>query len=360
MPNQLPSLKHSIYYTLVLAISVVFYYYHNPLKTNPSQQVQPAIMTSLISRTVVKKVRSIETAEGAGAVVRRSIGSPALRNISPFLMLDHFRISEGSGFPDHPHRGQTTVTYMLEGQVQHEDFAGHAGTIGPGDLQWMNAGRGIMHAEMPIHRDEKGNKLPDPIGLQLWIDLPKDAKKDPPSYQEFKSSQIPTALPRPTEPVETEGQGWVAKVVAGRSHGVESPVKLPRAGGVTYIVVDLQPGGRIFQEIPKGYQAFIYTLKGKIRVGQGEVYEQFHTLVLSNDVKDEQREENGVWIENADAAEEAKLTLISGEPLDQGVFQYGPFVLTTREEVQQTLIDFQLGKNGFERAAGWRSTIGGR
>ncbi len=121
-------------------------------------------MARAVSRGIAKKVRSIETAEGAGAVVRRSIGTPALRNISPFLMLDHFRITEGAGFPDHPHRGQITLTYILEGQSQHEDFAGHAGTIGPGDVQWMNAGHGIMHAEMPIHRDASGNKLPDELG----------------------------------------------------------------------------------------------------------------------------------------------------------------------------------------------------
>ncbi len=149
-----------------------------------------------VSRSVAKKVRAIETGEGAGATVRRSIGTPALRNISPFLMLDHFRIPEGAGFPDHPHRGQTTVTYLLEGTSKHEDFAGHAGTIGPGDVQWMNAGHGIMHAEMPIHRDADGNKLVDPVGLQLWVDLPKEAKRNHRAIKSTVRHRYPQLKPK--------------------------------------------------------------------------------------------------------------------------------------------------------------------
>ncbi|EPQ25631.1 uncharacterized protein PFL1_06811 [Pseudozyma flocculosa PF-1] len=295
-----------------------------------------------ISRFVVKKVPAIETAEGDGARVRRSI--------------------EHAGFPDHPHRGMTTVTYLLEGQVQHEDFAGHAGTIGPGDVQWMNAGKGIMHAEMPIHRDAQGNKLVDPNGLQLWLDLPAVAKKEPPAYQEYKADMLPTAKPRASEPVETEGHGWTVKVVAGESHGAKSPIELPQNGGVVYVDVRLEGKGRIFQEIPRGFNAFMYTLKGKVRVGddaQGAVYDRYHTMVLSNEPESGA---NGVWIENAsdDVSDEARFILVAGEPLSQGVVQYGPFVMTNRAEIQQTLMDFQYGANGFERAPGWKSKIGGR
>lgn len=349
-----------------------------------SQQTQTRNMSlaaaRTISRGVAKKVRSIETAEGAGAVVRRSIGTPALRNITPFLMLDHFRIAEGAGFPDHPHRGQTTCTYIIDGHSQHEDFAGHAGTIGPGDVQWMNAGHGIMHAEMPIHRDENGNKLPDPVGLQLWVDLPKEAKKEPPSYQEYRAAQIPTAeetqAQKQEEGSSVEGEkGWKIKVVAGESHGVKSPIELPKNGGVLFLDIHLEPEGSVYQTIDPRYNAFIYTLEGSIVVGDhssssstgeeeklafnpstkstpGEVVQPYHTLVLTKDG------EKGVRITNPSKHAKARMVLVAGEPLDQEVYQYGPFVMTNRQEIQQTLIDFQTGSNGFERAPGWKSKIG--
>ncbi|CDR99536.1 related to Pirin [Sporisorium scitamineum] len=324
------------------------------------------------SREVAKKVRSIETAEGAGAVVRRSIGTPALRNISPFLMLDHFRIGEGAGFPDHPHRGQATLTLILYGQSQYEDFAGHSGTIGPGDVQWMNAGHGIMHAEMPVHRDAAGNKLPNPVGLQLWVDLPKEAKKEPPSYQEYRAAQIPTVLPKDDD----NERGWKIKVIAGESHGVRSPIELPKNGGVLLLDIHLEPSGTVYQTIDPRYNAFIYTLEDNIVVGDhtpttttpstgerltfnpstaaipGEVVEPYHTLVLSKDG------EAGVRITNPSEEKGARLVLVAGEPLDQEVDQYGSFVMTNRQEIQQTLIDFQTGSNGFERAPGWKSKIG--
>lgn len=330
-----------------------------------------------ISREVTKKVFAVETPEGAGAVVRRSIGTPQLRNFSPFLMLDHFKVAEGAGFPDHPHRGQATVTYMLDGQFQHEDFCGHAGKIGPGDLQWMIAGRGIMHAEMPIHRDAQGKKLPDPVGLQLWVDLPKANKMDEASYQEFSKDKVPLAEPRADQPVETEGQGWHVKVIAGESHGVKSPVRTPERGGCDYYDIRLDaPGARIFQQIPTGYNAFIYSFgDANIKVGDAsstasqQTYEPYNTLVLSNkaQISDPKvdpstvPQENGVWVEHAGKqGQEARLVLIAGEPLDQRVFQHGPFVMTSREEIMQTFMDYQSGSNGFERAPGWKSKIGGR
>lgn len=325
-----------------------------------------------LSREVAQKVYAVEQSEGVGARVRRSIGTPQLKNLSPFLMLDNFRVAEGAGFPDHPHRGQTTVTYMLEGQFQHEDYCGHAGTIGPGDLQWMIAAKGIMHAEMPLHRDEKGNKLPDPVGLQLWLDIPKENKMDEPSYQELTAKQVPEAHPRADQPEETEGKGWKVKVIAGESHGVKSPVRTPAHGSCWYLDVTLdKPGDRIFQEIPTGFNSFIYTLgPANIRVGGSEkIQEPYHTLVLSNkaQVSDPHTDpatvpqENGVWIEHAGKeGEQARLVVIAGEPLDQKVFQMGPFVMTSRDEVMQAYFDFQAGRNGFERAPGWRSKIGAR
>jgi redox-sensitive bicupin YhaK (pirin superfamily) len=295
-----------------------------------------------ISRTVVKKVLSVETPEGAGALVRRSIGTMNLRNLTPFLMLDHFHVSPGAGFPDHPHRGQATVTYMLEGESNHEDSAGHKGTIEAGGVQWMCAGRGIIHAEMPVHEQGK----PDPRGLQLWVDLPKQYKMVEPSYQELGPSEIPTAYPEgPDGPVKV-------KVISGKSFGVESPVR--PLGGCWYMHFIYKNKTSVFQDIPAGWTTFLYILKGSVTVGEEKVTNKaFYTIVLSGE-----KNESGVKL-TADE-DGTEFVLIAGEPLDQEVHQYGPFVLASKEDVRKTLIDYQLGQNGFEKAHTWRSEIGNR
>ncbi|KAF9532934.1 RmlC-like cupin domain-containing protein [Crepidotus variabilis] len=298
---------------------------------------------SAVSRQVVKKVLAVETPEGAGALVRRSIGSMTLRNLTPFLMLDHFHVSKGAGFPDHPHRGQATVTYMLEGSSKHEDSAGHKGTIETGGVQWMCAGKGIIHAEMPVHADG----VPEPRGLQLWVDLPKQYKMVEPSYQELGPNQIRVAYP--------EGQNGPTKirVISGKSHGVESPVR--PLGGCWYFHVIFEKEGTIFQEIPAGWTSFLYIWKGSIKVGPKESaldVPTFHTAVLSAE-----ETETGVSITGTAGTE---FVLVAGEPLDQTVFQYGPFVMTTKEEIQKTLIDYQMGQNGFEKAHKWKSEIGNK
>ncbi|KAL1706144.1 RmlC-like cupin domain-containing protein [Schizophyllum commune] len=297
------------------------------------------------SRSVVKKVYAVETPEGEGALVRRSIGSMSLRNLSPFLMLDHFHISKG-GFPDHPHRGQATVTYMLQGTSNHEDSAGHAGTLRQGGVQWMTAGRGIMHAEMPVLK--KGE--PEPDGLQLWIDLPKQYKMMEPNYQELDPESIPTAYP------EGKDGPTQIKVISGKSYGVESPVK-PYGGCWYFHVIMSQKGSSIFQDIREccGWTAFIYLFKGAVTVGDETTpNEKYHTLVLDSG-KDG---ETGVSITSAEDGTE--FVIVAGEPLDQPVVQYGPFVMTSREEIQKTFLDYQMGINGFEGAREWKSKIGGR
>lgn len=259
-------------------------------------------------------------------------------------MLDHFKGGEG-GFPDHPHRGQTTVTYMMEGAFLHEDSAGHKGKLGPGDVQWMVAGRGIIHAEMPV----KGPGVPNPEGMQLWVDLPKAHKMVDPSYQELNHKDIPSAYP------EGEG-GPVIKVISGTSHGVESPVR--PLGGCWYFDIAFQKEGQsIFQDIPQGWTAFMYTYAGKLLVnstdqGSGAAHEEFHTLVLSSSGN-----ENGVRL--AAATDNTRVFLIAGEPLDQPVVQYGPFVVTSESEVHQAINDYRNGRNGFEKALSWKSEIGG-
>ncbi|RXW24121.1 hypothetical protein EST38_g1730 [Candolleomyces aberdarensis] len=295
---------------------------------------------SRVSRHVVKKVLAIEQSEGAGARVRRSIGSMNLRNLTPFLMLDHFRIGKGAGFPDHPHRGQATVTYMLQGSSRHEDSAGHKGTIVAGGVQWMCAGKGIIHAEMPVH--DEGH--PEPVGFQLWVDLPKQFKLVDPSYQELGPEGIPTAYPEgPDGPVSI-------KVISGKSHGVESPVR--PLGGCWFFHVKFTKKGTFFQEIPAGWTTFAYVFKGGVSVDEDPTrLESYNTLVFSSE-----SDQSGVSITALD--DETEFILVAGEPLDQTVFQYGPFVMTTKEEIQGTLLDYQLGRNGFEKAHTWKSEIG--
>ncbi|OAX44600.1 hypothetical protein K503DRAFT_678410 [Rhizopogon vinicolor AM-OR11-026] len=296
---------------------------------------------NLTSRNVVKKVLAVETAEGAGARVRRSIGSMNLRNLTPFLMLDHFHVSEGAGFPDHPHRGQATVTYMLEGSSRHEDSAGHAGTIETGGVQWMCAGKGIIHAEMPVH----GQGVPEPRGLQLWVDLPKEFKMVEPSYQELSPEAIPTAYP------EGKDGGIDIKVISGKSHGVESPVR-PLGGCWFFHVTMKNAGATMFQDIPAGWTAFVYIWKGAVSIDENSpVQESFHTLVLSN-------EDGETGVQLTAGEDDTQFVLIAGEPLDQTVFQYGPFVMTNQEEIQSTLMDYRTGRNGFEKAHTWKSKIG--
>ncbi|KAG0200193.1 hypothetical protein BGX28_006675 [Mortierella sp. GBA30] len=285
------------------------------------------------SRSVIKSVLSKEQSEGVGARVRRSIGRPELRNHDPFLMLDEFDSDATGGFPDHPHRGFETVTYMLEGQVQHEDFAGHRGTIGPGDLQWMTAGRGIVHSEMPVKSHTRVH------GLQLWINLPREHKMCEPQYQELLDGQIPRATPQ---------DGVTVKVIAGESHGVKSQVYTRTL--TMYLDYKMDKSKKVEQSIPSTYTGFIYVLKGKVYIGEKEFEgKAHHTLTFSED--------GAETIKICTKDEDTHFVLIAGEPLKEPIVQHGPFVMNTQEEIYNTFVDYQFSKNGFERAKHWRSTI---
>src|SRR5277367_5160057 len=318
-------------YTFIAIIIVIIL--HQTLQQQKTQSTK-AMSSPFTARTVTKVVKAIEQAEGVGARVRRTIGTRSLRNLSPFLMLDHFAVPYGAGFPDHPHRGQETVTYMLDGAFQHEDFVGHAGKIETGDLQWMTAGKGIMHSEMPVK--QPGNK-PN-VGLQLWVDLPEKHKLTDPRYQELRDADIPRA--KPDEKVEI-------KVISGDSFGVKSPVQT--LVGVWYLDVKIAAGGKVSHALPEGWTTFMYTLTGRPSIAGKEV-EPFHTVVLST-------EGEGITVEN-NGTEEARFVIISGEPLDQRVVQHGPFVMTSEEGIYDAMRDFSSNSNGFERAKGWRSEIG--
>jgi len=277
-----------------------------------------------------KKFENKEQDEGVGARVRRSIGTREIRNFDPFLMLDEFHVTSPAGFPDHPHRGFETVTYMLDGQVQHEDFAGHGGIIGPGDLQWMTAGRGIVHSEMPV-----GDITC--TGLQLWINLPKEFKMVEPAYQELKHENIPK---------KTEN-GVTVTIIAGESMGIKSPIYTRTP--TMYLDFKLEPNSEYTQEVPADWNAFIFVLDGEGHFGDKakENKSQTHyTLILSK----------GDRIRFANKAKSLlHFVLIAGKPINEPVVQHGPFVMNTREEIEQTFVDYHSFRNGFEKARNWRS-----
>ncbi|OZJ02487.1 hypothetical protein BZG36_04367 [Bifiguratus adelaidae] len=287
----------------------------------------------LKSRSIIKTVLSREQPEGAGATVRRSIGRPELRNFDPFLLLDDFTIQPPAGFPDHPHRGFETVTYLLEGEVHHEDHKGHKGKIGPGDLQWMSAGRGILHAEMP--GSQKGR------GLQLWVNLPAKHKMDEPNYQELLAKDIPQVTPE---------EGINIKVIAGESYGTKARVvtKTP----TMYIDIDMAPGKVVNQSIPADYHGFIYTLNGKALFGdEKKLVESHHTAVLDTSSA------TNIRIETPSNSS-ARFVVIAGAPIKEPIVQYGPFVMNTEREIFDAMRDFDKGLNGFEGAKKWQSEIG--
>lgn len=254
-----------------------------------------------------------------------------MKSLDPFLLLDEFRVAAPAGFPDHPHRGFETVTYMLEGAFTHEDFDGHKGTIKAGDLQWMTAGRGIVHSEMPAAEGESH-------GLQLWVNLAAKDKMIPSNYQELEAKAIP----------KVEKDGVKVAVIAGKSMGVTSPVYTRTP--TMYLDFILSPGASFNQEVPEGWNGFVYTLSGKGTFGSEDADSvgAHHTLELGPG------DRIGVW--NKEEKETLRFVLIAGKPINEPVFQYGPFVMNTREEIMATLRDYQTGRNGFEKAGSWASS----
>ncbi|KAJ3325264.1 hypothetical protein HDU76_013223 [Blyttiomyces sp. JEL0837] len=265
---------------------------------------------SNVERKVIQQVLSVEQAEGVGARVRRSIGTYTLRNLDPFLMLDEFAVSAPAGFPDHPHRGFETITYMLEGSFQHEDFTGRSGIL-------------ILV-----------------MGLQLWLNLPKAAKMIDPNYQELKDSEIPKAV--------SEDGSIAVKVIAGESMGVKA--KIHTFSPIYYLDFKIKAGGKFEQPIPGDYTTFVYTLVGKALFGAEKSLAEPHTTLVFNEVG------NTVGFQALD--EDVHFVLIAGKPLKEPIVQHGPFVMNEKSEIYQAFMDYQNGQNGFERAPGWESKIG--
>ncbi|XP_076446188.1 pirin-like isoform X2 [Babylonia areolata] len=285
------------------------------------------------SRKVASTFKSVEQDEGMGARVRRTIGRSEMRSFDPFLMLDEFSVGAPAGFPDHPHRGFETVTYMLSGSSRHEDFCGHKGVIDAGDLQWMTAGRGIVHCEMPY-----GMSISH--GLQLWVNLRREDKMVEPSYQELKARDIPSA---------SKG-GVTVKVIAGEAFGVKS--KVYTRTPTHYLDFKMEKNSRLTQPIPQGWNSFVYVLQGCAQFGPEDqrVTGQAHEVVILDQKGDNLEVVN-------EGSELCHFVLLAGQPLNEEVYQHGPFVMTTEEEVQQARKDYLLYQNGFEKARGWNSFV---
>ncbi|MES1911739.1 MAG: hypothetical protein MHM6MM_004124 [Cercozoa sp. M6MM] len=286
-------------------------------------------------RSVRQVVRTIEQPEGHMVLVRRAIGNRRLPRIDPFLMLDEFcmkvkDLAPGAGFPPHPHRGFETVTYMLEGSNTHTDFKGNHGLLEPGDLQWMTAGRGIVHAEMPHAADPETGRL---RGLQLWINLPANKKMMEPRYQELKSKNVP-------EVTSEDGLTHV-RIFAGDALGESASVRTVTP--IDYLHVTLKPGGVFEKLINEDWNAFLYIIDGQATVND--------TQVGTQNVVEFKRDGARIRVAcDAKATENAVFVLCAGEPINEEIAQYGPFVMNSRHQIFETLRDFQGEMNGFENA----------
>jgi redox-sensitive bicupin YhaK (pirin superfamily) len=285
-------------------------------------------------RAVAGIVDGVETLEGEGFLVRRPFPKRALSEFDPFLLLDEMgpmdlAPGKAKGAPDHPHRGFETVTYILEGRMEHKDSQGHAGQLGPGDVQWMTAGSGVVHSEMPEREFARtGGRL---HGFQLWVNLPRRDKMMRPRYQEIEAASIPVA--------RTEDGLVSVKVIAGETLGARARIETQTP--IMYLHFTLQPGGRVTQHVPREYNAFAYVIDGAGRFGADEVDASDGQMVMFA------RDADQVLLVNpADATTPLNVLLIAGVPLNEPVARYGPFVMNTRAEIYQAIEDYQNGRMG--------------
>jgi redox-sensitive bicupin YhaK (pirin superfamily) len=281
------------------------------------------------TRTLQQVIRSIPTSDGAGVKLRRSLGQSQGLRLDPFLMLDEFSSDDANdyiaGFPAHPHRGFETVTYLLDGHMLHEDHLGHRGDLKTGGVQWMTAGRGIIHSEMP--QQEQGRMR----GFQLWINLPAREKMKPAGYRDLQAPEIPV--------VPIAGGGRV-KVIAGTLvlDGQSTPG--PIQGLTTdpfYIDVELPAAGKFTHAVKRDHNVFVYPYEGSVNVGPTAAARPL-------DAHDAGVLSAGDRIEVTAGAEGARLLVLAGRPLHEPIVQYGPFVMNTREEIDQAIRDYQSGE----------------
>ncbi|MGH8496784.1 MAG: pirin family protein [Gammaproteobacteria bacterium] len=278
-----------------------------------------------MTRDVSRVVRGRPTSDGAGVRLTRVIGSPELPELDPFLLLDEFRSDDAgdylAGFPDHPHRGFETVTYMLAGRMRHRDNQGNSGLLRPGSVQWMTAGRGIVHSEMP----EQENGLM--WGFQLWVNLPSKDKMTAPRYQDIDPEKIPE--------IEVDS-GVKVRVIAGQYGGVEGPVK---AVATEPLYLDVRLGGSVefAVPVPPDHAAFVYVYEGNVRIGaddEARAIRRGELAVLGP----------GESVEASADEDGARFLLVAGRPLDEPIARYGPFVMNTQSEIRQAIEDLRAGR----------------
>jgi redox-sensitive bicupin YhaK (pirin superfamily) len=281
----------------------------------------------MTTRPTAQLVRAMEVSEGAGVTVHRTIGTPARRNLDPFLMLDHFSSNDPddyiAGFPDHPHRGFITVTYMLDGHMQHQDSMGNRGDLRSGGVQWMKAASGVIHSEMP--QQTAGLMR----GFQLWINLPAREKMSDPAYQEFS----PEAIPQVTT------DGAEVRVISGEFGGRRGPIDDPHTA-VQYLDVTLPANGRFHRPLAGDLQGFVDVFEGTAHMAGQDLPP--HTLAVLGD---------GDRVEVTAGAEGARFILVAGRPLGEPIVQYGPFVMASREEIEQAMMDYRDNRLVRKKAA---------
>jgi redox-sensitive bicupin YhaK (pirin superfamily) len=278
---------------------------------------------SVKGRGVERLVRGRETADGAGVRLTRVIGHDLQRRLDPFLMLDFFRNDKAEdymgGFPDHPHRGFETVTYMLAGRMRHHDSAGNSGLLGPGGAQWMTAASGLIHSELPEQEDGLME------GFQLWINLPSGKKMDPPHYRDIPPESIP----------ERELPGGVrVRVLAGASEGMDGAVQRPDTEPI-YLDIHLPEGASFEQTLPEGFNAFAYTYRGAVEIEGTEVPDRTLAILRNEGDRVVLRAPKG-----------GRAIVVAARPLKEPIVAYGPFVMNTQREIEQAFADYQAGKFG--------------
>ncbi len=271
-------------------------------------------------RAVRQLIQAAAVTEGAGVSVHRTLGTPALRRLDPFLMLDHFSSDDPNdyiaGFPDHPHRGFITFTYMIDGHMQHQDSMGNKGDLHSGGAQWMKAASGVIHSEMP----QQSNGLMR--GFQLWINLPASEKMTDPVYQEFSPEAIP----------EVREDGVRVRLLAGEYGGRRGVIEDPKTD-VQYLDVGLDPDVVFARPLANAYNAFVYVYEGRATAG-GAALPQHSLAVLGE----------GDEVEIIAGHAGARFILVAGKPIGEPVVQYGPFVMNTQAEIEQAFRDYQGGQ----------------
>lgn len=292
------------------------------------------VLKTKSGRTIAGVVNSIETLEGGGFLVRRPFPKASFSEFDPFLLLDEMGPMEvapgdAKGAPDHPHRGFETVTYLLSGEMEHKDSSGHTGRLRPGDVQWMTAGAGVVHAEMPSPDFQRsGGRM---HGFQLWVNLPRVDKMMKPRYQEVPNTLIPKA---------TSADGLVTvSVIAGEA--LDQKAVIETRTPIIYLHYRIKPGGVAVQPVPGAYNAFAYIVDGEGLFGAERERAADGQMVLFA------RDGEEVIIENpADAKAALDVLLIAGVPLNEPVARYGPFVMNTEQEIRQAFEDYRLGRMG--------------